>query len=72
MNIICTIFDDRGICVSEIAKKLGLSVAITSYHLKRLAAAGLLEPCQEGRKNCYRPTKVDFIKDLKRLIKKYK
>ncbi|MEI6479596.1 MAG: metalloregulator ArsR/SmtB family transcription factor [bacterium] len=72
LNILCIIFDKKDICVSDIAKQLGLSVAITSHHLKVMAKTGLLISNRSGKKICYELPKTPFVRDLKGFICKYK
>ncbi len=68
LKILCIIFDDKKVCVSEIAKKLDMSVAIVSHHLQSLAKAGFLEPNREGKQICYSLLKSRFNTDLKDFI----
>lgn len=68
LKILCTIFNKRTCCVSEIADELGLHIAVVSHHLQSLSEAGLLEPKREGKRICYSFTDDSFIKDLKKLI----
>lgn len=72
LKILCIIFENKGVCVSDIAARLGMSVAIVSHHLRTLAAEGLLEPVREGKRTCYTVRQNTFMKDLKRLICTYK
>lgn len=72
MRIICAIMDGNRACVSDIAKRLDLSVAIVSHHLQALAQEGLIKPEREGKMICYQIEKTEFMKDLKGLICKYK
>ncbi len=72
LKILCVIFDAKGICVSDIAEKLHMSVAITSHHLKVMARTGLLVSKRSGKRICYELPKAPFVGDLKRLICKYK
>lgn len=53
LRILCLIMNSRKVCVSDIATRLGLSVAIVSHHLKALAAVHILKPDREGRRVCY-------------------
>jgi DNA-binding transcriptional ArsR family regulator len=68
LKILCIIFDEKKVCVSYIANKLGMSVAIVSHHLKSLAAAGILGPEREGKQVCYMLLKSTFNTDLKNFI----
>jgi len=72
LKILCVIFGDRKVCVSEIAARLGMSVAIVSHHLRVLAGEGLLEPVREGKRICYAVSENAFTRDLRRFICKYK
>jgi len=71
MLILCTIFKNKGICVSEISKKLNLSVAIVSHHLQVLSKNGILQPIRKGKTICYKLTKTNFTHDFQNLICKY-
>ncbi len=72
LRILCLIFSDKKVCVSDIAKELGMSVAITSHHLQSLAKEGLLDPSREGKKICYSLSKNKMVVDLKKFICRYK
>ncbi len=72
LRILCLIFSDKKVCVSDIAKELGMSVAITSHHLQSLAKEGLLLSSREGKKICYSLSKNDMVTDLKKFICRYK
>ncbi len=72
LKIMCCIFSDKKVCVSDIAKHIHASVATTSHHLQVLTKEGLLNPVREGKHVCYELTKTPFAKDLKKLICKYK
>ncbi|MFA6105652.1 MAG: metalloregulator ArsR/SmtB family transcription factor [Patescibacteria group bacterium] len=72
LKILCAIFNQPEICVSEIASELKLHIAVVSHHLQALSKAGLLLPKRSGKKICYSFSKNLFIKDLKKLICKCK
>lgn len=72
MKILCAIFDKRGLCVSDIAVKIGSSVATTSHHLKLMERGGLLAPVRSGKKICYALSKKTLVNDIKKIICKYK
>ncbi len=72
LKILCVIFSNKKICVSDIAKELGLSVAIVSHHLQVMSKEGLLKAARNGKKVCYELPKEIFVKDLKKFICKYK
>jgi DNA-binding transcriptional ArsR family regulator len=42
------------LCVSEVAKKVGISVSATSQHFRIFEAAGLVHRIKVGQKVCYR------------------
>ena len=72
LKILCVIFNNPKICVSDIAQKLQLSVAIVSHHLKAMAKEKLLSPVQEGKCIYYQFPQKPFATDLKKFICKYK
>jgi len=72
LKILCVIFNEKNICVSEIAMNLNLSVAIVSHHLQVMSKEGLVVPVRAGKKICYELPKEPFINDLKKFICKYK
>jgi len=72
LKILCVIFRERKICVSDIAKNLKMSVAIVSHHLQVMAQEGLLYPEQDGKCTFYYLPKEPFVADLKKFICKYK
>ncbi len=71
MKILCLLFRNKGICVSEISNKLGLSIAIVSHHLQVLSKNGILQPIRKGKTICYKLTETNFTKDFQNLICKY-
>lgn len=72
LKILCYIFSAKKACVSEIAKKLDMSVATTSHHLQALAKEDLLQPAREGKMICYTLGGAEVTADLKKFICKYK
>jgi len=72
LKILCCIFNTKKACVSDIALELGMSVAVTSHHLKTLAKEGLLESERDGKKICYTLSKENVVADLRDFICKYK
>ncbi|MEI7765617.1 MAG: metalloregulator ArsR/SmtB family transcription factor [bacterium] len=72
LKILCTIFGQKKICVSDIATELDMSIAIVSHHLQVMSHEGLVVSIREGKKICYELPKDPFIKDLKKFICKYK
>jgi len=72
LKILCLIFSDKKVCVTDIAKNLEMSVATTSHHLQSLTKEGLLESSREGKNICYKLTKSKLVLDLKKFICRYK
>ncbi len=72
LAILCVIFDQQKICVSDIAERLHMSVAGVSHHLRVLARVGLLEPVREGKEVCYLFHDTGIARDLKKFICTYK
>jgi DNA-binding transcriptional ArsR family regulator len=72
LEILCKIFEKKDLCVSDLAKELGFSVAITSHHLKAMEATGLLSSSRSGKKICYKLSSKPIVSDLKKIICKYK
>lgn len=72
IKILCMIFNEKNICVSDIAQKLNLSVAIVSHHLQSLKEEGILIGEREGKRINYQLANDNFILDLKKFICKYK
>ena len=68
LKILCIIFDNKKVCVSEIAKRLEMNIAIVSHHLQSLAKTGFLESNREGKQICYSLLKSRFNTDLKNFI----
>ena len=68
LKIICLLLENKKICVSKIAEKLGLDIAVTSYHLQVLSKAKLTKPVREGKEVCYLLKSSAFSKNLKNLI----
>lgn len=72
LKILCLIFREQLICVSDIAQKLGLNVAIVSHHLQALKEEGILTSYRDGKHIRYELSTDVFIQDLKKFICKYK
>lgn len=72
LKILCVIMNEGKICVSEIAKKLDLSIAIVSHHLQALKEENILTSERDGKNICYRLSNDNFTRDFKELICKYK
>ncbi|MCE7936735.1 ArsR family transcriptional regulator [Candidatus Saccharibacteria bacterium CPR2] len=52
-KILQVLSSSNEICVSQIAKSLGITTAGTSQHLKILEQAGLIERQRMGQRTCY-------------------
>jgi DNA-binding transcriptional ArsR family regulator len=72
LRILCLIFENKNFCVSDIAQKLNLDVALVSYHLQVLSKEKLLRPVRTGKIVCYKLAETEFINDLKKVICRYK
>lgn len=72
IKILCMIFNEKNICVTDIAQKLNLSIAIVSHHLQALKEEGILINERDGKKIKYKLVDDNFILDLKKFICKYK
>ncbi len=72
LKIICSVFVRKDICVSDLAKSLGMSMATTSHHLQVLAKGGLVSSSRNGKKICYKFSESKLADDLKKFICKYK
>lgn len=71
LKILCYLFNHNNPCVSDIANDLKMSVAIISHHLQKLNEENIVNSCRDGKKNCYKLSKTEFNKDLKKFICKY-
>ncbi len=72
LKILCLIFVDKKICVSDISKKLGIGVASISHHLQTLTKEDILEKTREGKNICYNLIDSNLVSDLRNFICKYK
>lgn len=55
LKIMQLLLRHEGVCVSEVAEHLGVSIPATSQHLKLLELHDLLYPVRVGQKICYKP-----------------
>jgi DNA-binding transcriptional ArsR family regulator len=63
--------EKEGICVSELAEKLGISTAGTSQQLKVLEQSDLIEPLRQGQRVCYKIRHQDkTVQSVIEIIKK--
>lgn len=72
LRILCVIMNESKICVSEIAQKLDLSIAIVSHHLQALKDENILTSVRDGKNVCYKLSNDNFTSDFRSLICKYK
>jgi DNA-binding transcriptional ArsR family regulator len=72
LKILCVIFAEKNVCVSDIARELDMSIAIVSHHLQVMSKKGLVVPVREGKRICYELPEDRFVKDLKKFVCKYK
>lgn len=50
--IIVSLAREQGFCVSELARRLNMTPAAVSQHMKILETAGVVRPARDGRKVC--------------------
>lgn len=55
LEILLTLLNRRGLCVSEITEESGISISGTSQHLRQLEQSGLALRERHGQKICYLP-----------------
>ena len=72
IKMLCALFSRKKVCVSDMAKELDMSVAITSHHFKELTKAGLVDCERSGKEVCYFVAKTPLVSDLKRFICRHK
>ena len=72
LKILCVLFREHTICVSDIASYLKLSIATVSHHLRVMSKEGLVTSVRKGKKICYCLPNEPFMNDLKKFICKYK
>lgn len=70
LKIVALLGRRRKLCVSEIAREIGLSVSATSHQLSKLESAGLLYSTRSGRTICYFPRRKRVIDELVGCIKR--
>lgn len=63
------LLNQEGLCVTEVANVLGVSVPAASQQLRIMELAGLLKKDRDGQRMCFRVRKEDnFIKSIIKLI----
>ena len=60
-NIFRILSNQEGLCVSEIANKLNISVPAASQHFRVMENAGLVKKKREGQRMCYLIDDSDMI-----------
>lgn len=68
IRILCTLFEHRAVCVSDIAESLKMSVASVSHHLQLLHRSGILSSRRDGKHICYTFNKNPLINHIKQFI----
>ena len=68
IRILCTLFEYKNVCVTDIAKTLKMSVASVSHHLQMLSENELVVTRREGKNICYSLNKHPLIKYIRQFI----
>ena len=68
INILCALFNENKLCVSDIAKILKMSVASVSHHLQLMNKYQLISSVREGKNICYSLNKHPLTKYLRQFI----
>lgn len=68
IRILCTLFDYKNICVSDMADSLQMSVAAVSHHLQLLQNYNIVSSTRQGKKICYSLNKTNLIEYIKQFI----
>lgn len=68
IRILCVLFQNRAICVSDIAASLEMSVSAISHQLQILKADGAVQAVRMGQNICYGLRNGRDIKLLKKII----
>lgn len=68
IRILCTLFDHRAVCVSDIAESLQMSVASVSHHLQLLQDSGVVTSKRNGKRICYTFNRTPLITYIKQFI----
>lgn len=67
-RLIKLLLKNKGLCVSEIANKLGISIPAASQHFKKFEMAGIVESQRSGQKTCYILRDTALVNKIDRLI----
>lgn len=69
LRILSLLFDEpEGMCVYEIADKVGSSPSATSHQLAKLEANEIVICFREGQKMCYQITDTSLVKRIKKIL----
>lgn len=68
IRILCVLFQNEKVCVSDIAKSLDMSISAVSHQLQLLKDNGLVDTERQGQNICYSLRKNDFTRNLKKII----
>jgi len=68
IRILCTLFEYKDVCVTDIAESLQMSIASVSHHLQVLQGNELIVSHREGKNICYSLNKTPLIKYIRQFI----
>lgn len=68
LKIICLLEKEKELCVGDIAKKLKISTALASHHLRSLEEHSLLVSEKNSQAVFYRINDTDFIREFKKFL----
>ena len=69
LNIVRLLARHKGLCVTDIARVLNISVAAVSYQMKMLEVVGFVKKERMGKTICYRLKKEDsFVKQIVKVV----
>jgi len=68
MRILCVLFTESPLCVSEIALRSKIGVALASHHLQQLARADVLTRLRVGKHIHYRMKNGKLVNALQEFI----
>lgn len=68
IRILCVLYEQGEVCVSDIASSLNMSIASISHHLQMMKDNGLVEDKRMGNNICYKPVKSELNNKLKKII----
>ena len=69
LEILTVLFKERnGICVGEIADKVGVAHSATSHHLSKLEAKGIATCYRDGQTICYELKQSELTQKIQQII----